>query len=163
VLPLNPYLQCCNISWYSDRRVKPFAYFSSCYVFKVATEKNFHAKATKKLIQYKIGNVKLNLQIKKQNIFLFLRTESLSFSVYLLLYEPHKPLTSMRTNHRSSGRYQRNDEQVPCSNSSVRWNHDWKSNITSDPRLKLKIIYITDSYVHHRRTLLHFNQSNYKL
>jgi len=156
-------LQCCNISWYSDRRVKPFAYFSSCCVFKVAAEKNFHANATKKLIQYKIGNVIINLQIKKLNIFLFLFTETLSFSVYPLLYQPHKPLSSMRTNLRSSSRYQRNDEQVPCSNSSVCWNHDFRSNITSDPRSQLKSIYITDYYVHHRRTLLRVHRSNYML
>jgi hypothetical protein len=103
----------------------------------------------------------MNLQIKKQNIFLFLLSESLSFAVYPLLYQPHKPLSPMHTKHRSFSRYQRNDEQVPCSNSSVRWNHDWESSITSDPRLQLKIIYITDYYVHHKRTLRRVHQSNY--
>ena len=96
-------------------------------MLKVATGKHFYPKATKKLIRYKLGNAIMNLQMKKQNIFLFLLTEPLSFSTYPLLYQPHKPLLSMHTNRRSS-RYQRNEEQVwrliPYSNSSVRWNHE---------------------------------------
>jgi len=33
--------------------------------------------------------------------------------------------------------------------------HTTYRNITADPRLQLKIIYITDYYLHHRQTFLH--------
>jgi hypothetical protein len=72
----------CNVEHFVvQKEVKPLTYLRSCYMFKVAKEKYFCATATKKLMPYKLGNFILNLQIKKQNLFLFLLTESLYFVI----------------------------------------------------------------------------------